>query len=818
MEVIYEGERLWAGNLGYFFVALSFVAALFGSFAYFISLIKKDNNWLKTGRWSFVLHGLGVIGIVGMLFVIISGHMYEYAYAWEHSSNALPFEYVLACFWEGQEGSFLLWTFWHVLIGVALIFTSKKLESPVMMVLLLAQVMLTAMLLGLDMWGNADPELGMNPFRLLREHMDAPIFANADYLSFIEDGQGLNPLLQNYWNVIHPPVLFLGFGLTIVPFAFLLAAFFTRDFKAWVSHALPWTSLAVGVLGLGILMGGAWAYEALSFGGFWAWDPVENAVLVPWLVLTGGLHTLVIFKNTNKAFVATAWMLAGGFILILYSTFLTRSGILGDASVHSFTDLGLSGQLLLFLFSFVVLFLVAFISGFNFWPKSNSDEEVSSRELWMLVGSLVLVVSAFQVMFSTSIPVWNKVVNLIGFWLEDEFNMAPPADAIGHYNKFQIPFAIVIALLSALGQYFKYRKSNSKVYFRILRSFLISTPFAILFIVLSGITGIVYIILLVASVYAVVANIEMLIPYLRNGKWRFGGASVAHIGLGLLLLGALISNARKTVVSRNDAGIDLGEDYTTEEKIQNVVLPRGKAIPMGDYMITYLEDSFVSPNHYYKVEYRKIDSETGELRDRFFLYPNVQINPNMGLVSDPSIKRRAAWDLYTHVTSVPIEEEKKEYSDNENFKVATGDTVKFRDMTLVIGKVNLKPELPDEIDTTKISRLIATSLPLTFIRGEASHVLEPLFMINGKDLHRPAAVNEELGLKAYFVNIDPDPTPGVKNFEIALSVKNNASPDYIIMKAMVFPMINILWIGCVLLFLGSMMAVYRRVKEVKRGN
>lgn len=819
MDIIYEGERLWVGNLGYFFVALSFVAALFSSIAYFISLRTQNAAWKSAGKWSFFLHSAGVIGIVGTLFIIISNHMYEYEYAWEHSSNTLPFEYILACFWEGQEGSFLLWTFWHVVLGCILIFTSGKWQSSVVITIAMAQVMLSAMLLGLDLWGDTANELGMNPFRLLREGMEAPIFSSANYLSFIEDGQGLNPLLQNYWNVIHPPVLFLGFALTIVPFAYLMAAFYTGEYKEWVKPALPWTSLGVGVLGLGILMGGAWAYEALSFGGFWAWDPVENAVLVPWMVLTGGLHTLVIFKNTQKAFVATAFMLAGGFILILYSTFLTRSGILGDASVHSFTDLGLSGQLLIFLFFFVFLFAGFLVKSLFFSktkpPTNKTDEEMTSRELWMLVGSLVLVVASFQVIFSTSIPVLNKVFNAFSGILGKEFSMAPPADAVAHYNKFQIPFAVVIALLTAVGQFFKYKKSTNKAYKRILRSFIISLPVTAVMVLASGVTGIIYLILLGASVYAIVANIEMLFPFLKSGKWSFGGASVAHIGLGLLLLGALISNAQKQVVSRNNAGIDLGDDFTMEEKVQNVVLPRGKAIPMSGYMITYHTDSFVAPNHYYKVEYKKIDSETGKVNKRFFLYPNVQINPTMGLVSDPSIRRTFGWDMYTHVTSVPTEEDKKEYSDNENYEVATGDTLKFRDMVLQIGSVNLNPELPADIDEEHLSKLIATSLPIQVIHEGTKYETSPLFIIEGSELHRPAAYIDEIGLRVFFVNINPDPAPGTKNFEIALSVKNDKSPDYIIMKAMVFPMINILWIGCILLFIGSVMAVYRRAKELK---
>ena len=128
--------------------------------------------------------------------------------------------------------------------------------------------------------------------------MDAPIFAKADYATVIK-GQGLNPLLQNYWMTIHPPTLFLGFASTAVPFCYAVAGLWTGKHKEWLKPVLPWALFSGAILGTGILMGGAWAYEALSFGGYWAWDPVENMSLVPWLILIAGIHTNLISKNTG---------------------------------------------------------------------------------------------------------------------------------------------------------------------------------------------------------------------------------------------------------------------------------------------------------------------------------------------------------------------------------------------------------------------------------------------------------------------------------------------------------------------------------------
>src|SRR5690606_3474489 len=143
--------------------------------------------------------------------------------------------------------------------------------------------------------------IGSTPFDLLRDRIQAPIFSRPDYLKFIKDGNGLNPLLQNYWMVIHPPELFLGFALTTIPFAYTIAALWSGKYKEWIKPTLRWSLVTGAILITGISMGGAWAYESLNFGGYWAWDPVENASFVPWLVVIAALHTLLVFKATGRS-------------------------------------------------------------------------------------------------------------------------------------------------------------------------------------------------------------------------------------------------------------------------------------------------------------------------------------------------------------------------------------------------------------------------------------------------------------------------------------------------------------------------------------
>mgnify|MGYP002365073351 FL=1 len=356
--IAYLGEHAWAGTLGHLFASLSFAAALLSLVAYFLASRKDDATWNGLGRAGFRVHSLAVFGIIGLLFVMLLKHWFEFDYVWKHSNTAMPLRYILSCFWEGQEGSFLLWTFWHVVLGNVLIRKAGAWENTVMTVFALVQVFLATMLLGVYV---GDVRVGSSPFLLIRElgeNVGLPWTGIADYLTKIPqfaDGRGLNPLLQNYWMTIHPPTLFLGFSLTLVPFAYAIAGLWKRQWNEWITPALPWTFAGIMVLGVGILMGGAWAYEALSFGGFWAWDPVENASLVPWITLVGAGHLMLINKRKGTSLFTVLLFTLLTFILVLYSTFLTRSGVLGDTSVHSFTGEGMLPGLLLFLLAFIMI-------------------------------------------------------------------------------------------------------------------------------------------------------------------------------------------------------------------------------------------------------------------------------------------------------------------------------------------------------------------------------------------------------------------------------------------------------------------------------
>lgn len=799
----YIGEHLGIGKVGNIFVISSFVFAILASLSYFLAAKDNDESasWKRIGRIAFRLHGIAVFGIVSTLFIMLMNHYFEYEYVWHHSNKEMPMKYILSCFWEGQEGSFLLWTFWHVVLGLILQRTSKNWEAPVMSVISLVQVFLASMLLGITI---ADYHLGSNPFTiLLREHPDyanIPLFSDPHYLSKI-DGRGLNPLLQNYWMTIHPPTLFLGFALTVVPFAYAIAGLWKKNFNEWLKPALPWTYAGVTVLGVGILMGGAWAYEALSFGGFWAWDPVENASLVPWLTLVGAAHLMLINRNKGQSLFTAFFLAILTFILILYSTFLTRSGILGETSVHAFTDLGMSGQLLVYLFCFLIIGIVLLAVNWKHFPKQAEEEGIWSREFWMFVGAIVLLVSSFQIMFYTSIPVWNKLFGM---------NKAPLKDVVQFYNNWQLPFAFIVTLLIAVGQFFKYKSTDIRFFLKkIALSFFISFGLTFLMIYVLHFDDRYFSILLFSSTFAVVANADYMFSVLK-GKIRKAGASIAHIGFGMVLLGALISTSKKDIISQNTSGKSvesLGKDFSNNS---NILLTQGDTLQMGKYLVTYKGRRQEGINIYFDVDYFTKD-ETGNLKKEFSLSPLLQTNPLMGNVPEPDTRHFLTYDVYTHVTYAELETAKKgaasdEYAAAKNYTLKKGDTIFSSNAIIIFDSLSTDFD-KKQYDLRDDDIAVMAHFQVLDIRKK--YYANPVYVIRNNSIQPIGDTVEDLGLKFMFWKIDTS----TGNIEIALQEKNSNVRDFFVMQAVIFPYINILWIGCIIMALGTILAIIERIRK-----
>ncbi len=855
----YIGEHLLPGQLGHFFIVLSLIASLVATFAYFKSTTSKQGidagYWKKLARYAFITECISVFTIIVLIFYINSNHLFEYKYAWQHSSRSLEPKYLLASMWEGQEGSFLLWSIWHCVLGLIVIRTSKQWEAPVMTVVSFAQFCLATMVVGLYF---LDQKLGSNPFILLRDsgvldnapalhlNMDVNQPILSDYMSVIKDGNDLNPLLQNYWMVIHPPVLFLGFASTLIPFAFIIAGLWTKKFGDALRPALPWSLFSLAAVGICIIIGAAWAYESLTFGGYWAWDPVENASLVPWLIMAAGVHTLLIYKHSGHSLRSTYLFIFLQFIFILYSTFLTRSGILGEASVHAFTDLGMNGQLYLLLYVFnwlpavliatsfnqrlltaisgIVLLLasyyinvpaIAFVTvlvglGFVIYqlqkqiPGVVKEESSSSREFWMFIGSLVFFLSAIVIIVKTSLPVINKVFVL---------NRAAPEDAEMSYNQIQIFVAIIIGILTAITQYLKYKNTEGKYFWKKIGiPTLISVVLASLLLVFgdinydkhgAGYLGAIWL-AVACSVYAIVANLAYIWVGL-NGKLKLSGGSISHFGFGLVLLGILVSSAKKEILSHNTSGIAI--DFGTESKEktgENLTLIKGLPTKMGKYDVVYLSDSAHPKKQQW---YFNIHFKSREDDEEFTLQPNAFINykGNEGLMANPSSRHYWDHDVFTYVSALPNPEKNKDTATFKSNPVKVGDSIFYSKGYLVLEKIASKDNMPFEGFQPGDKAAVATLKVHSF--NKTSYTAEPLLITQkGTSFAMPDTVTSE-SLILRINSIGDDGTSadiGVK--------ESNAILEYVTLKAYKFPFINVLWIGIIITAIGIIISMVRRIQ------
>lgn len=815
MDIQYVGEHLLPGKLGQFFVVLSFGSALLSFISYyFATKHPEDANWKKLARTGFWLNALSVVGIGSALFYIIYNHYFEYHYAWAHSSMSLPTHYIISSFWEGQEGSFWLWMFWQSCMGVVLLAKAKSWESSVMTFVMLCQVIIASMLLGVEILGQ---RVGSSPFILLRDAIEGPIFQNPNYLSMVPDGRGLNPLLQNYWMVIHPPTLFLGFGAMIVPFAYAAAGLWQKRYKEWMGPGLPWALFAVMTLGAGIIMGSFWAYEALNFGGFWAWDPVENASIIPWLTLIAAVHVMIAYKNSGHSYFTATLLSMVSFVLVIYASFLTRSGILGETSVHSFTDLGMFWQLVIFNLIFLGIMVGLLVKHKKTMPSMEKEEELYTREFWLFIGALVMAVACVQIIASTSIPVFNRAFGT---------NIAPPVDPISHYNKWQAGFAVVVGLIMAFSQFLKYKRTKNSEF---VKSTLASLVVAL--VVTAGVvyvtkvyTEFMYMLITFSAVFALIANGRILAEAFR-GKWKLAGSSVAHIGFALLLIGALVAAATNEVISKNSSNYIAVAGFDQVEKPgDNLFLTEGEPVQMGEYSVTYVGDSVAPPNVYYKINYERIDEETGKVKESFQLRPFAQNNPAMGgLIGTPATKHYLTHDIYTLITAAMSDSFAKtrtaenadepdgyeQFEEPAVYEVNIGDTVRYRNGFIVVTGVNRDAKI-ENISRQGDDLIVGLQVKVHSSEGKEFES-EPLFMIRGGNSFDFAKDVPEQGLRFRFSNI----LPSKDKLELMVYQKPLPEKKWIVFKAIKFPYINFFWAGTIVMTIGFLMSIFRRNREIK---
>ena len=542
---------------------------------------------LPFARTTYLAFTVSVVTSAAILMTLLMQHRFDVAYVNSYSSLDLPTHFLISTFWAGQEGSFLLWCFWGSLIGLFVWRSAKEQEAPVMVVYLSTFLGIIAIL------------CKQSPYRLLPPPTPA-------------DGVGLNPLLQDPWMVIHPPVMFLGFASLSVPFSFAIAALWKKRWDGWITRALPWALLTFLTLGTAILMGGYWAYKTLGWGGYWGWDPVENTSLVPWLFTAALVHGMFLQRARKRHRKVNLVLACTAFAAILYGTFLTRSGVLADFSVHSFIDLGITGWLVAILGTFIALSIGLLAWRWRSIPVVEDEEPpLLSRSVLFILGIAVFCALAAVILLGTSAPILTRLSG------------NPSQVQTSFYAKTTTPAGFLLILLAGLVPFVGWKGETGRGLFLSSRRSLAVAAVLTLAALGFGARQPGSLILLFTAFFAADMNLRAVLRKASNGKLGGAGGYLAHVGVGIMLAGIVVSGV-----------------YA---KSQRVTLPINAPKKVGDATLTFLR---VVPGAGDRKTAMEVRVETAEGKS-FYAYPKMYENSRTGqLMVNPSIRNSPLMDLY----------------------------------------------------------------------------------------------------------------------------------------------------------------------------
>jgi len=752
--------------IGGILVKAAFAACLVSVISYFQYHRRGNQVLLTTGRLAYFFTVAAVFATAGYFLSLILTHQFQYTYVWSYSSRDLSTPLLVSTFYAGQEGSFMLWTMYTSLIGIFLVLhsRSKGYEPEVMTFFGLIELALLLMLIVKD------------PFLYVWESWPGQVATG-----FVPvNGRGLNPLLQNYWMVIHPQVLFSGFSSMGVPYAYAMAALLKRDYKNWIRPATPWLVLGATILGTGIMMGGFWAYETLGWGGYWGWDPVENSSLVPWLFCVASIHTTLSQRKTG-GFVRTNLVLAiMCFIMVLYSTFLTRSGVLGDTSVHSFVDPGMWAYWLLI--GMIVVF--ASLSAFLLWirrkeiPHPAARQSLYTRETALFVGSMALVASALLITAGTSSPIITEILH-----------GKKSAVDTSYYVSTILPLGILIGLLSGVGQLLWWNRSSSTDFWKTLRTPAILAALATLVLVFIDVRDPLVAMFVFGAAFSLFANLQVGLK-IAQGNPKFAGGSVAHIGLAVMFLGFVASSK-----------------YDQKETI---ALTQGKAVHSMGYTLTY-------------TGYRPIDKERYAFEvsverggQRYTVAPIMYYTAyNDGLMRNPDIANLYTKDFY--LAPLSLEQKNDSAAGMQNVELKRGETKMLGALRITFVDFDFPVMQKAAMLEGKEVRIGAKLL----VRdgSKKQETVTPAKIIKAGE-QRDDGVRIGDSYEITIAGMHPD-REARENSRVEIGVKDiqaaarepAAQGDVLMAEASVKPFINLVWSGVIIVIVGFLVTIVRRAQE-----
>ncbi len=795
--------------IGNVLLTLGLAAGVFTVVMYYLTYRGYENT-LSFARIGYHAMTISVVAASALLLHAILTHQYQYKYVYNYSGDDLPIGLLMSTFYAGQEGSFMVWLLFTVIVGLILLeYTSKRgdLEQRVMMIFSLAVAFLLLMVNPLlkspftYLWTEPsyidikninqsflsmpfiqnflfeDPGGGKTFVKISTEFAGVLKAQGIAFNDFVIQGKGLNPLLQNFWMQIHPPILFVGFAMSTVPFAFAFAAILKNEYKDWVKQAMPWVLSGTMVLGLAIMLGGYWAYGVLGWGGYWGWDPVENASLVPWLIGVASVHSLLVQMKAQKTgpprFVKTNLILCiMTYLLVLYSTFLTRSGILGDASVHSFVDPGMTVYLLLV--GFVLAFTIIGFGGVAYrWRYLNENfdykENVLSRELALFTGAITLIASGIIVLAGTSAPIFGTSVE------------------IRFYNELNLPIAIIIGLLNGLSLMLKWKSTNGKDLWKSFKGSIISTVILSAIVIIAGsVYDVMLALLTISSVFTIVINSEIAYRVFK-GRIAKVGAYIAHIGIALFLLGSIATGG-----FTENKQVDLVKDQPVNVLGYDLTFTGYKINAEGKYAFN-------------------IDIERGGSKSS--AAPVMYVAEfNNSLMREPDILNKFTKDFYIS----PISYDDKQNSDghsHDDVTINKGQTHTYHESQITFTGFNF-PE--NQMSSMRDGGGFEIGALIEVEHDGKKYSVEPKMVSkDGQRSFVPAEV-PEANLKIDMSNLDAAGRVTVA-FSSLDGSHESAQPalkqEILTIEASIKPYINLVWAGVLIMVLGFTISAYRRSKE-----
>ncbi len=417
-------------QIGSFALLLALALSVYSVLAGLLALARPGAGSERLGETARRA-GIATFAVVFLaaLILVIAAFQDDFsiAYIFHHSNRDLPAPYKFATLWSGQEGSLLFWSLLLSAYGLVLRLRHKtdgRLFAHASVIMAAVQVFFLLLL-----------NFAAHPFALMQGALP-------------DDGNGLNPLLQYPEMVIHPPMLYLGYVGFTVPFAFALGALIMRyPGEKWIHITRRWTMVTWGFLTCGVFLGAHWAYSVLGWGGYWGWDPVENASFMPWLTGTAFLHSVMMQEKRGMLKTWNVWLIFSTFGLSIFGTFLTRSGVV--SSVHAFAQSSIGNWFVTFLAVILVVCIFFYVKNRSHLRSEHKLESLISRESSFLFNNLLFVVACFTVLWGTLFPVLSE-------WIQDhKITVGPP-----FFNRVMIPVALLLLLLTALGPLLAWRRTS----------------------------------------------------------------------------------------------------------------------------------------------------------------------------------------------------------------------------------------------------------------------------------------------------------------------------------------------------------------------